>query len=193
MSPKISVDDLKNHHISVREPFAEFLQGTPDETSFDLSLLDVVRFAGHACPSMVGAFLISQRVVRELFPDTGVCVRGEIRIEIPAGANQGATGPIANVFGFIFGAWEDTGFGGLNGGRFARRGLLRFNVADIPPGTYRFRNERTGAGVDIVYDPNAAPFVPDPSMPFQEQWRHRVKAILDHADRVIQAKPVSST
>lgn len=190
MNPKISIDDLKNHRIAVREPFAEFLQGGPEEKAFDLSLLDVVRFAGHACPSMVGAFLVSQRAIKELFPDTGVCVRGEVRIDIPTSADQGATGPIANVFGLIFGAWGITGFGGLNG-QFARRGLLRFGASSVLPGTYRFHNDRTGAGVDISYDPTAAPFEADPSMPFQEQWRHRIKAILDHADLVIRSKAVS--
>jgi hypothetical protein len=189
MSLKISIDDLKNHRIAVREPFAEFLQGGPEEKAFDLSLLDVVQFAGHACPSMVGAFLISQRAIKELFPDTDVCVRGEVRIDIPTSAEQGATGPIANVFGLIFGAWGNTGFGGLKG-QFARRGLLRFDAPGILPGTYRFHNDRTGAGVDISYDPSAAPFEPDPSMSFQEQWRHKIKAILDHADSVIRSRPV---
>lgn len=188
-SSMMNENDFKSHKISVYEPFSNFLLGTEEEKSFDLTLLDVVRFAGHACPSMVGAFLISRRVIKELFP-TGVCVRGDVEIDIPSAATQGATGPISNVFGFIFGAWGDTGFGGLNG-QFVRRGLVRYSVSDLPPGAFRFRNVKTGACIDAFYNPGLAPFAPDEHEPFQLQWRRKIKSILEHPDLVLKIKIVS--
>lgn len=108
-------NDFKTFKIAVFEPFANFLQGEPEESRFEISLLDVVHFAGHACPAMVGAFLMAQRAIQELYPKSGLCIRGEIAIDIPASPTHVATGPIANVLSYITGAWSDTGFGGLNG------------------------------------------------------------------------------
>lgn len=181
---------MKDHKISVFEPFSDFLLGSDEEKSFEISLLDVVRFAGHACPSMVGAFLISQKVIGELFPKTGVCVRGDVAIEIPTAANQGATGPISNVFGFIFGAWEESGFGGLQG-QFVRRNLIRYSVSDLLPGTFRFRNLKTGACVEAVYNPSLAPLEVRDGESFQRQWRRKIKSILENPDIVLMLKTVS--
>lgn len=167
---------LAQHSIRVFEPFSDFLQGSPEEKSFDLSLLDVVRFAGHACPSMVGAFLITQEAVRCLFPD-GVCVRGDLKVELPCGPGVGATGPIANVFSFITGAWGETGFGGLRG-QFTRRNLLTFNSEAAPSGGFCFTRLSTGKSVNVFYDPSQVSVKIDASLPFQAQWRQRIAAIL---------------
>jgi hypothetical protein len=188
-SAVVNENDFKSRKISVYEPFSDFLLGTEEEKRFDLTLLDIVRFAGHACPSMVGAFLISQRVIKELFPD-GVCVRGEIEIDIPSAVTQGATGPISNVFGFIFGAWGETGFGGLKN-QFVRRGLMRYSVPDVPAGAFRFRNVKTGACMDVFYNPNLAPLDSQDQEPFQLQWRRKIKSILEHQDAVLKIQVVS--
>ena len=55
----ITPEQMQALTVKVYEPFAEFLGAMEDEVHFELSLLDVVRFAGHACPSMVGAFLVT--------------------------------------------------------------------------------------------------------------------------------------
>lgn len=184
----ITSAEFENFKITIHEPFAEFLMADEDEHKFEISLLDVVRFAGHACPSMIGAFLISQRAVKELFPDTHVCVRGQVAIEIPASVSQGATGPISNVFSFIFGAWERSGFGGLQG-QFVRRGLLKYEAAGVSPGTFRFCNLKTGKTVDISYDPSKAQ-VPDEaaSLPFQKVWRHKIATILESPNDYVSAR-----
>lgn len=78
----INPDVLKSLSIDIHEPFAEFLMAGHDEYIFKISLLDVIHFAGHACPSIVGAFLVSQKAVRELFPETNICIRGQVAIEI---------------------------------------------------------------------------------------------------------------
>lgn len=170
-------EDFRNYKISLYEPFAKFLHGNLDEYKFEISLMDVIHLAGHACPAMVGAFLMASRAIEELYPESGTGIRGEIAVDIAASPTQGATGPISNVFSYITGAWADTGFGGLNG-RFQRRGLLCFESPSAPRGGYRFTRISTGDAVDLFYDPQKVPLDFDPSEPFQIQWRKRVKAVL---------------
>lgn len=184
----ITAENLSEFKIRVHEPFAEFLMAEKDEYEFSISLLDVVRFAGHACPSMIGAFLISQRAIKELFPKTNTCIRGQIAIEIPTAVGQGATGPISNVFSMIFGAWERSGFGGLQG-KFVRRNLLKYDSTNVPQGTFRFHNLQSEKFVDITYDPSKVEVSTDPEKtPFQKIWRLKIKTILQKPDQFIKVQ-----
>lgn len=185
MTNLITADQMKKLTVKIHEPFAEFLEASREEHQFELSLLDVVRFAGHACPSMVGAFVISQHAIRTLFPETLACERGQVAIELPHGPEDGATGPVANVFSFIFGAWEESGFGGLGGDRFVRRNLLRFRSPGVPNGAFRFRRIDTGKTIDVFYDPRKANVKVDPDWPFQKQWRARISRIAEHPEEVV--------
>ncbi|MBN8541198.1 MAG: hypothetical protein J0L82_12475 [Deltaproteobacteria bacterium] len=186
----ISSAELRNFAIDVIEPFAEFLMAERDEYQFKVTLLDVVRFAGHACPAMIGAFLLSQRAIKELFPETNICIRGLVSIEVPGAINQGATGPISNVFSMIFGAWDQSGFGGLQG-RFIRRGLLSYGVQGIPTGSFRFRNLVTGKAVDVKYDPTGAQTPENAAaVPFQKVWRHKIASILESPNDYITSHNV---
>lgn len=181
----LTAEELNSLKIRVHEPFAEFLMADKPEYDFTISLLDVVRFAGHACPSMIGAFLISQRAVKELFPETNTCIRGQVAIELPTPIDQGPSGPISNVFSMIFGAWERSGFGGLQG-RFVRRNLLKYDSRAVPKGTYRFHNLQTGKHVDIAYDPSKAEVAADPAAtPFQKIWRLKIRTILRNPEQFV--------
>ena len=180
----LSADDMKQFTIPVFDPFSDFLLGSAEEKSYEVSLLDVVRFAGHACPSMVGAFLMTRRAIQELYPESGICIRGEIEIDMPGAPTQGANGPIANVFGFITGAWSETGFGGLQG-KFKRRGLLRFNSAAVTDGGVRFSRPALGLSVVLHFDPSRITISEDPSLPFQRKWREKIKTILANPDKVV--------
>lgn len=185
MNNLITSEQMKNINIRIHEPFAEFLEATEEESRFSVSLLDVVRFAGHACPSMIGAFFVSRQAVRALFPETETCVRGDVMVELPRGPEEGATGPIANVFSYIFGAWEKSGFGGLGGENFARRNLLRFSCKEVPSGAFRFRRISTGKTVDLFYDPRKAEVNIDPEWSFQKQWRARISQIAMHPEQTV--------
>ncbi len=183
--PILNSEILKQHRIKIFEPFSAFLQGDEEEYNFEISLLDVVRFAGHACPSMIGAFLMAKAAVEALYPDDKTCRRGDLEIDIPYGPTDGATGPMANVFSFITGAWGETGFGGLQG-QFARRNLIRFNSSNVPERGYRFTRISTHQSVDVLYEPNQADVRVNPSLPFQTQWRYKISAILDNAEKCVQ-------
>lgn len=190
MEEFIQAKDLAEFKIKIYEPFAKFLMADQDEYEFSISLLDVVRFAGHACPSMVGAFLIAQRATKELFPEANICIRGQVGIEIPNSVTQGATGPISNVFSMIFGAWEKSGFGGLQG-QFVRRSLLKYDSSSISSGTFRFTNLTTGNSVDISYDPSRVQ-IPNElaSFTFQKIWRYKIATILENPNEYIDCRTV---
>lgn len=186
--PMMTAEEMKQSQILVHEPFAEFLSADKEEYSFPISLLDVVRFAGHACPSMVGAFVISQRAVQELFPDTGVLIRGQVAVELGSSVDRGATGPISNVFSMIFGAWDKSGFGGIQG-NFVRRGLLSYDVSDLLPGTYRFRHLETGKTIEIFYDSSQVDLKGDLSgHSFQEIWRMKIRRVVVESSKVLTVK-----
>lgn len=187
----LSADYLDSFKISLHEPFSDFLMGSHDEKNFQVSLLDVVRFAGHACPSMTGAFLITKAAIEHLYPDTKVGIRGHIEIDIPDSPTNGAIGPMANVFSFITGAWGETGFGGFQGGTFTRRNLLRFHSRNAQMGSFRFTRTDTGNAVDITYQPSMVPADIDLSMPFQLQWRTKIKAILENPGLAIHVVPTA--
>lgn len=178
----LTAEYLDSFKIQLHEPFSDFLMGSQDEKNFSVSLLDVVRFAGHACPSMTGAFLMSRAALSHLYPDNEVAVRGHIEVDIPDSPTSGAIGPIANVFSFITGAWAETGFGGLQGGLFARRDLLRFNSTKVLRGSFRFTRTDNGKSVVVTYQPGMVPVDIDPNMPFQLQWRTRIRAILENPE-----------
>ena len=181
----VTAEELKKHSINVYDPFSDYLMGSDEEKEYSISLLDVVRFSGHACPSMVGAFFIAKAAIDNLYPDNKLAVRGDVKIDIPKKPTDGATGPIANVFGFILGAWNETGFGGLSG-KFIRRNLTQFNSENALPNSYRFTRISNNKSVDIYFEPNRLSLTLDPDEPFQQQWRRKIKAIMKAPHSVIR-------
>lgn len=183
----LSSADMAEQKILVHEPFAEFLEAETDEIRFSISLLDIVRFAGHACPAMVGAFLISKKAVEDLFPSDKTLFRGSIFVEMPNPVEAGATGPISNVFSYIFGSWDKSGFGGLQG-QFTRRNLLKYAVPNLD-GAYRFTHLGTRQSVLIKYNPSLVAGPPDSDhLSFQKIWRYKISEIVNHPEKYISAE-----
>lgn len=186
---ELSHSDLIGNKILIHEPFAKFLGASPEEFDFEISLLEVVRFAGHACPSMIGAFLMSEAATNALFPADKRVQRGNVMIEIPQNQEQGPTGPISNVFSMIFGSWESSGFGGLGGEHFRRKNLLKYNCSQVPSGHYRFTNIATGVSVDIAYRPSGFDLPPDyDQLSFPENWRVLTHALLLNRDKCLSVQ-----
>ena len=183
-SDPLTPEFLNSFSIQIFEPFSDFLQGSEAEKNFSISLLDVVRFSGHACLAVTGAFLVARAAIKSLFPETGICIRGNVQIDLAGLATSGATGPVANVFGFITGAWAQSGFGGLQG-RFARRDLLRFGSANAPTRGYRFTRLDTGQSIVVSYHPDRINMEVDPTWDFQTKWRHNVRSILENSEAEI--------
>lgn len=180
--------------LRMRDPLANFL-GAARDGIFDYAYGDVVKLAGHSCPTVASAFLLARAAFKVLYPDD--CPeRGAIRVEIRGARTEGVNGVIANVLGLLTGATEDLGFKGI-GGHFDRRGLLSFG-ADIPA-QIRLTRLDTMAHVDATAHVGNVPGSPrtfqllpscldqsastDDITEFQTLWQARVRAMLtEYAD-----------
>ncbi|MBP9713709.1 MAG: hypothetical protein KBD60_08465 [Sterolibacterium sp.] len=131
--------------LKLRDPLADFLGATTDGI-IEYTYLDVVKLAGHSCPTVAGAYQLTRHALRALYGDA-LPERGAIRVEIREDKTQGVTGIIANVVAMLTGASTDTGFKGI-AGRFDRRNLLVFS-ANIPL-EIRYTRLDTGAQVDAA-------------------------------------------
>ncbi len=90
--------------IAVRDPLAKFL-GAASDGVIEYQYADVVKLAGHSCPTVASAYLMTRRALKALYPDA-LPVRGEIRLELRDERTAGATGVIANVASFLTGATQ---------------------------------------------------------------------------------------
>jgi hypothetical protein len=180
--------------IEVVDPLAALLGATQDGC-IEYRYLDAVKLAGHSCPTVAGAWLMTRTALARLYPD-GTPQRGGMQVELRQAADEGVAGVIASVAGLITGAASEGGFKGL-AGRFGRQGLLRFGEAMT--GEIRFTRLDGGGSVELAHSPHAVPrpagladMMRDALAPqsdeatrkgFAEAWQGWVRAILlDHAD-----------
>lgn len=175
------------------DPLAELL-GAAQGGHIDFHYIDAVRLAGHSCPTVAGAWLMARHGLAALYPE-GLPVRGEVRVELRAAQDAGTTGVVGAVLGMITGAAGEGGFKGL-GGRYDRRGLLRYAV-DLPS-EVRMTRLDTGTAVLLDYYPDrvAGPpelaalmarivggtASPEERSVFARLWQERVRRILVEAE-----------
>jgi hypothetical protein len=134
--------------ITLYDPLAEFL-GATERGVMEYHYLDIVMLAGHSCPTVACAYLMTRAALRVLYPDE-LPVRGEIRVDLRDDIATGTSGVQANVVSFITGAAGAGGFKGI-GGRFNRDGMLAFN--SCMDGDIRFTRTDTGAAVEASSNP----------------------------------------
>ena len=188
--------------IKLYDPLAHVL-GAFEAGVYDIRYVEVVKGAGHSCPTVAGAYLMTLVALEALYPE-GRATRGDIKVAFKEDMQEGVAGVIANVISYITGATDKSGFKGL-GGRFARHSLMYFN-ADIPSSA-RFTRVSTNKSVDCFYDPSVIPA--DPQMQplmqrvlqgeaspqemehFGELWQQRVAEILKNVQRVVSVEFVS--
>lgn len=156
---------------------------------------DAVQLSGHACPTVAGAYLMTLRGLRQLYPQQ-TPQRGDVLVRMRQAAADGTTGVIAQIAGLITGAAGEGGFAGL-AGQFRRRGLLQFNQ-DIVSLMQLVRIDN-GEAVNLDFDPSQVPAAldigellpqvlageaePEQIERFQSCWRQRLFDILvTHAD-----------
>lgn len=181
--------------ISVIDPLAEFL-GVAEGGVLDYRYEDAVRLAGHSCPTVASAFLMTRAALAALYGDA-LPRRGEIRVDLAEAQDAGVAGVIAAVATLLTGATAESGFRGL-GGQFNRRDKLFFKQP-LQHGSLRFTRLDSGAAVEVGADLS---FVPgDPRMgelmplclggqassvqqrEFRTLWQGRVRQLLlEHAD-----------
>lgn len=132
--------------IRMRDPLAAFL-GAAAEGVLEYRFADAVRLAGHSCPTVAAAFLMTRRALGLLYPDS-LPVRGEIRVDLRQARDAGTTGVTASVAALVTGATADSGFRGL-AGQFNRRDKLCFGQP-LAAGDLRFTRLDTGAMVETA-------------------------------------------
>lgn len=186
--------------ITMSDPLADFL-GATSGGKMEYTYADAVKLAGHSCPTVAGAYLMVQRGVALLYPES-TPVRGEIRVTIKGKFGEGVVGVIANVASMITGATESGGFHGL-GGRFDRRNLLFFD--DALEGDMVMERVDTDRSVCLSYNPQRVSAHPQMQEwlgmimsgkgdvqiqeAFRSVWQDRVKRILiDQCEDVIKSE-----
>jgi hypothetical protein len=179
--------------ITLRDPLAAFL-GAADDGLLEYRYVDAVKLAGHSCPTVAAAWVLSCRALRALY-GTATPERGGVRVALRGDAAAGVNGVIGNVAAYLTGAAGEGGFKGI-AGRFVRADLLSFGSA--VPLEMRFTRTDTGASVDAAADLSAVPAdpammpllkrcagrvaTPEEEALFRELWQDRVRRVLEHAD-----------
>ncbi len=97
--------------IKVQDPLSAVL-GAFAKGEYEFNYLDVVKSAGHSCPTIAGAYLITAEALKALYPNE-LAVRGNIKVEFKESLEDGVAGVISNVASQITGATDKSGFKGL--------------------------------------------------------------------------------
>jgi hypothetical protein len=179
--------------IRLRDPLAGFL-GAAAAGELEYTYLDAVMLAGHSCPTVAGAYLMTLRALERLYPGE-TPERGAIRVELRGAAADATVGIVANVASLITGAAGEGGFKGI-AGRFVRRDLLSFEAPIA--GDIRFTRLDTGACVEaslhadavaprpetksLLQDALAGDATPAARDAFAALWQERVaRMLVEHA------------
>ncbi len=183
--------------IKVVDPLSNVL-GAFEDGIYEFTFLDAVKSAGHSCPTVAGAYLITLEGLKALYPNS-LAVRGEIKVKFKESLEDGVAGVISNVVSQITGATDKSGFKGL-AGKFARHSLMDFN-ADINS-SVRFTRADSGKSVDVYYDPSSIGGNPKMQQLMQKMmggmankeeikefgalWQDRVKRIFENKSSVVK-------
>lgn len=185
--------------IKVKDPLSNVL-GAFENGEYEFSYLDIVKSAGHSCPTVAGAYIITLEALKELYPNERA-VRGNIKVEFKESMQDGVAGVVGNVISQITGATDKSGFKGLQG-KFSRHSLMHFN-ADVNSSA-RFTRVDNNKSVDVTYNPNS--IMPNPDMQplmakmvkgeansdeikeFGALWQDRVKRIFENIDSVVEVE-----
>ena len=186
--------------IILKDDLASFL-GAFEDGIIEFSYLDLVKSAGHSCPTVLGAYLITSEGLKALF-ENEIPKRGEIIVEFKEKQNDGVAGVIGNVIMNITGATTTNGFKGING-KFDRNYLMKFEQ-EINGANVRFTRVDTQKSVDVFYNPNEikphedmnflmqkcmqGSATKDEKIEFTKLWQKRVEDISLNIDKVIKVK-----
>lgn len=182
--------------LTLRDPLAAFL-GSSEDGLMTYCYGDAVRLAGHSCPVVAGAYLMSRAGLSWLYGDE-LPERGNVEVHFRGEREEGTTGVLAAVATLLTGAAAETGFRGIGpSSRFRRRDLLFFGASI--EAVMGLRRRDTGKGVlldlnteSVPHDPRIATLMPravagaagpDEMSEFGTLWQDRVRRmLLDHAD-----------
>jgi len=182
--------------IKLYDDLSEFL-GTFEDGIIEFTYLDIVKNAGHSCPTVAGAYLMAREGLKALYKED-IPQRGKIKVEFKEDISDGVTGVIANVITHITGATNKSGFKGI-ANKFIRHSLMFFNSninANI-----KLTNLLTNDSVEVNYNHKNIPANPlmnelmqkvlqkvaikNEQIYFGQLWQERVQNILKNHNQVI--------
>ena len=184
--------------IKLQDDLACFL-GAFEDGVIEFSYLDVVKSAGHSCPTVLGAYLMTLKGLEALY-ENEIPKRGEIIVEFKEAQNLGVAGVIGNVIMNITGATTTNGFKGL-AGKYDRNHLMNFEK-NIDGASVRFTRLDTQKSVDVFYDASSISAHADMNflmqksvqgsatneekLEFGKLWQQRVEDISNSVNKVIR-------
>lgn len=182
--------------IKLQDDLSAFL-GSCEDGLVEFSYADIVKSAGHSCPTVAGAYIMTMVALKNLYKDS-IPKRGEISISFKEDSSIGVAGVISNVMTQITGATRSFGFKGLNG-KFARDNLISFNE-DINS-SVKFTRTDNQKSIELNYDPSICPPKPkqqelmgkiskgeatkEEKKEFGKLWQERVQNIFENIDKVV--------
>ena len=193
----------KVESIKLKDPLAQLL-GAFEMGEYEITYLEVVKSAGHSCPTVAGAYIMTSEALKALYGEARA-VRGNIKVEFEESLEEGVAGVIGNVISQITGATDKSGFKGLQG-QFARHSLMHFD-AKINSSA-RFTRVDTNESVDVTYNHSAVQAnpkmmelmqklgsgqaTPQEVQEFGALWQERVQRIFENIDAVLEVEKVTS-
>ena len=93
--------------IEMIDPLANVL-GTFEDGKVTFTYLDVVKAAGHSCPTVSGAYIMTYHALKALYKDE-LPVRGMVDVSFRESVDEGVAGVIGNVITHITGATDKSG------------------------------------------------------------------------------------
>ncbi len=145
--------------IKLIDPLASVLGVVEENSEIYYYYSEIVKFAGHSCLAVSGAFVITKLALKELYGKE-LPIRGEIKVKFKGNAELNVNGPISQVVSFITGAAGNTGFKGL-AGKYNRFNLLSFDDSNPPEkgvtAQIEFERIDNGSKVEIEYRPIKIP------------------------------------
>lgn len=188
-------DEIEN--ITLLDRLSNFL-GSFDEGIVTFSYKEIVKSAGHSCPTVMGAYLIALEGLKQLYKDT-LPIRGEIKISLKGFIEDSSTCAISNVLTQVTGATKTIGFQGING-NFSRTNLIEFDKS--LSSSAKFTRLDINKSINITYNPDLIEINPlqkilmkkisencatkDETNQFKKLFQNRVKDIYHNKDRVIK-------
>lgn len=111
--------------ITLYDPLSDFL-GSIQDGIVEINYLDVVKFSGHSCPTVAGAYLMTLLGLEKLKGNENYIIRSEIEVKAKGPKKDGTNGVIANVAAYICGVNDESGFAGI-GGKMSRKNKLFYD------------------------------------------------------------------
>lgn len=138
--------------ILLYDPLSDFL-GAFVEGKIEIGYLDCVKQAGHSCPTVAGAYLMTIVGLKMLY-GSELPQRGNIHVSVKGKNTEGTTGVIGNIISFIVGASGEEGFKGIHG-KFSRNNLITYDQK--MSGEITLRRTDNKRSVSLSYDPSVIP------------------------------------